>query len=125
MRNRLAILTIAAVLPLTGGASLALASQAGAATPPPVTITGTVDDCVDGSSPVKVSVATNHGTQVDKKGVKASNEYSVTFKNIPKKGRDATATVTCVSKATYTQGFHINGAPAAAAVEQEVDLEPE
>ncbi|MEV5899935.1 hypothetical protein [Streptomyces sp. NPDC052127] len=125
MRNRLAIITVATLLPLGGGASLAMASQAAPAPLAPVTITGTVDECVSGSSPVKVTVATAHGSQADTKGVKSSNEYSVTFKNIPKKGRNATATVTCADKTKYTQGFRIDGGPDANPVTQEVNLEPE
>ncbi|GGQ82708.1 MULTISPECIES: hypothetical protein [Streptomyces] len=125
MLNRLAILTVATLLPLGGGASLAMASQAAPAPLAPVTITGTVDDCDSGSSPTKVTVSTTHGSQTDAKGVKNSNEYSVTFKNIPKKGRDAKATVTCADKTKYTQEFRIDGGPDATPVTQEVNLEPE
>ncbi|MDQ0582679.1 hypothetical protein [Streptomyces rishiriensis] len=125
MRNRLAVLTIAALLPLTGGASLAIAGQASAAPPPPaVTVTGTVDDCEDDSSPEEVSIATSKETKVDDTGVKSSNKYSVKFKNIPKKGRDATATVTCVGGSKYTQEFRVNGAQGTEPVTQKVHLEP-
>ncbi|WP_406007426.1 hypothetical protein OG440_15615 [Streptomyces sp. NBC_00637] len=125
MRNRLAIFTVAALLPLTGGASLAIAGQAVAAPPPPVvTVTGTVDDCDDDASPEEVTIATSKESKTDDTGVKSSNKYSVNFKNIPKKGRSATATVTCVGGSTYTQDFKINGAQGTTPVTQKVHLEP-
>ncbi len=109
MRKRLAILTVAAVLPLTGGASLAVATQAGAAPPPPpqVTVTGKVAACEGGSDADEVSIETSKETKaVDLKG---SNKYTIVFKKIPKAGRDATATVTCEDGNTYTDEFNIKG----------------
>src|SRR3954469_8085515 len=111
MRKRVTLLAIAAVLPLTGAATLGIAAQATAAAPGKVVVTGTVDDCEDGGSPTKVSIKTSQETKVDSRGGKNSNEYSVTFKKIPTKGRNATATVTCDTKSTYKQGFRIDGAP--------------
>ncbi|MET7575290.1 hypothetical protein ABZT04_43590 [Streptomyces sp. NPDC005492] len=124
MRNRVAILAAAAALSLTGATALGAVSQAAAATPGPVVVTGTVDDCADGGSPTKVSIKTSKETKADTSGVKNSNEYSVTFKKIPTTGRNATATVTCDTKDTYTQDFRIDGAPGAAKVTQTENLEP-
>ena len=63
MRNRLAILTFAAVVPLTGAASLAVAGQA-AADPnkSTVTLAGSVDDCPNGTTATKVSIKAGNKT---------------------------------------------------------------
>ncbi|EKX66075.1 hypothetical protein Sipo8835_31965 [Streptomyces ipomoeae] len=125
MRNRVAILAVAAILPLAGAAGLATSQATAAQTRPPVTVTGTVDDCENGTSPIKVSIKTSQETKVDSSGVKNSNEYSVTFKKIPAKGRQATATVTCEqNKDSYKQTFRIDGAPGNQPVTQEENLEP-
>ncbi|MGW1604814.1 hypothetical protein [Streptomyces eurythermus] len=108
MRNRLAILATAAVLPLTGVASLAAAGSA-AADPnnKTVTVTGRVADCENDASPVSVTITTSKESQTDDSGTVASNNrYSVTFKNVAKKGRDAVATVTCKDD-SYTDAFKI------------------
>ena len=132
MRNRLAILTVAAVLPLTGAASLAVAGQAGAAPPPgPVTLSGTVDDCDDGSSPteVKIKATTSAGvieTKTDNSLAGTSNSYSVVFKKIPKTGATGKATVTCESDDTYkAKDFKIKGAPSEDPVKQKQNFEPQ
>lgn len=123
MRNRFAVLAVAAVLPLTGAISLGAAGQAAAATPPgKVVLKGMVDDCEDDSSPAKVSIKTSR--EAFSRNVSATNEYSITFKQIPAKGRLASAVVTCDSKATYTQTFRINGSPNSNTVTQDQDLEP-
>ncbi|MEU2435842.1 hypothetical protein ACFY9A_12710 [Streptomyces rubradiris] len=108
MRNRLAILATAAVLPLTGVTSLAAAGPA-AADPnkATVTVTGRVADCENDASPVSVTITTSKEAQTDDSGtVTSNNRYSVTFKNIARKGRDAVATVTCKDD-SYTDNFRI------------------
>ncbi|MET7474299.1 hypothetical protein ABZT17_08050 [Streptomyces sp. NPDC005648] len=132
MRNRLAILTVAAVLPLVGTSSLAVAAQAGAAdTLGQVTLSGTVDDCDNGSSPtvVKIKAVTSAGaieTKTDNSLAGSSNSYSVVFKKIPKTGATGKATVTCEDDTTYKPAqFTINGAPTTAAVKQKQNLEPQ
>jgi hypothetical protein len=108
MRNRLAILATAAVLPLTGVASLAAAGPA-AADPnkATVTVTGRVADCENDTSPVSVTITTSKESQTDEgKTVARNNRYSVTFKNIARKGRDAEATVTCKDD-SYKDNFKI------------------
>ncbi|MHB9860785.1 hypothetical protein [Streptomyces sp. YIM S03343] len=132
MRNRLAILTAAVVLPLTGATSLAVAGQAGAAPPPGnVTLFGTVDDCDDNSSPTQVTIkaTTSAGvieTKTDNSLAGTNNSYSVTFKKIPKTGATGKATVTCESDDTYKpKQFTIKGAPTSDPVKQKQNFEPQ
>ncbi|WP_031486737.1 hypothetical protein [Streptomyces bicolor] len=125
MRNRVAILTVAAVLPLTVVGSLAAANQAGAdPNSPKVTVTGSVDDCEDGTSPVRVTIKTAQETRTDKStDVVDTGEYTITLKNVPKKSQKPTATVTCEEGATYKQTFSLKR-PAGTATTLPVDLEP-
>ncbi|MFI7500163.1 hypothetical protein ACIBVL_17010 [Streptomyces sp. NPDC049687] len=127
MRNRLAILTVAALLPLTGAAaSLAVAGQAQAVTLGKVTVFGTVDDCDDDSSPDTVKIKAGSETKTDNSLAGNSNSYSVTFKKI---GTNATvtakATVTCESGATYKQSFDVKGSPNTDTVKRKQNLEPQ
>jgi hypothetical protein len=124
MRNRVAILAITVLLPLTGAATLAAAGQAGAdPNNPKVTVAGSVDDCENGESPTKVVVTTSKESQTDKrKTVAQNNDYSVTFKNISTKGRAATATVTCKGD-SYEDNFTIKR-PAGASTSLDRDIEP-
>ncbi|MET9056939.1 MULTISPECIES: hypothetical protein [Streptomyces] len=122
MRNRrLAILAVAAVLPL-GGASLLVAGPASAAPPPPVTVSGTVEDCDSGSSPEDVTIETSKESK--SKDVSGTNKYSVVFKNIPKNGRAGTATVTCEDGTSYDQKVKIKGSQNAQPAKQKINLEP-
>lgn len=124
MRNRLAILTVAAVLPFTAAASLAAASQAGAdPNSPKVTVTGSVDDCKDGSSPIRVTIQSAQEKRTDKSpDVEDNGEYSVALKKVPTKSQKATATVTCETD-SYAQKFTLKR-PAGKGTELPVDLEP-
>ncbi|MEU6555727.1 hypothetical protein ABZ915_36585 [Streptomyces sp. NPDC046915] len=106
MRNRIAILAVAAALPLTGVTALATAGPA-AADPNSsvVTVSGSVDDCAGGASPVKVSMTAGSETRVDNRTDLANtNSYSVTFTNIPKNtmGTTAIAIVSCANGSSYT-----------------------
>ncbi|WP_405770841.1 hypothetical protein [Streptomyces sp. NBC_01538] len=114
MLNRLAILTIAALLPLTGGASIAAASQAEAHAPlGQVTVSGTVADCESGSSPSEVTITAGSETKVDNSLSGNSNSYAVTFKKIPKSGTvTGKPTVTCEDDSQYaSKDITIKGAP--------------
>ncbi|GGS44465.1 hypothetical protein [Streptomyces cinerochromogenes] len=107
MRNRVAILALAAVLPLTGAATVTAASQA-VADPgsPNVTVKGDVDDCSNGSSPTVVSIKSAQEARKDKSpSVTDAGEFKVTFKKVPTKAQMATATVTCDDGRAYTQTF--------------------
>jgi hypothetical protein len=97
MRKRV-ILALAAVLPLTGAATLTGASQAAAdPTKSRVVVAGTVEDCEDDTPPLEVKIAAkNNETKVDSTPrVEDDGKYKVTFKSIPKNGTKATAEVTC------------------------------
>lgn len=112
MRKRV-ILALAAVLPLTGVATLAGASQAAAdPTKPRVVVQGTVEDCEDDTAPVKVTIkAKNNETGFDDSPrVEDDGKYKITFKNIPKKGVKATATVECEVD-SYERDFTIKRPP--------------
>ncbi len=109
MRNRVAILAVASVLPLTAVASLAAASQA-AADPQSgeVVVTGSVGECNSGESPQSVAIKAGQETITDKNpGVQNAGAYSVTFQKIPGKGAPAVATVTCADNDTYTVNFTV------------------
>ncbi|MDX3453944.1 hypothetical protein PV396_18660 [Streptomyces sp. ME02-8801-2C] len=128
MRNRLAILTVATLLPLTAGASLAAASQADALAPiGKVTLTGTVEDCDSDSSPTDVKIKAGTETKVDNSLAGNSNSYSVTFKKIPTGGTaTGKATVTCEDETTYkAANFTIKGSPNTSTVKQKQNLEPQ
>ncbi|MFJ9024521.1 hypothetical protein ACIRPU_31795 [Streptomyces sp. NPDC102259] len=126
MRNRLAILTVAALLPLSGvAASVAVAGQAQAVTIGPVTVTGTVEDCNDGSSPDSVTIKAGTESKTDNSLAGNSNSYSVTFKKIAKNATvTAKATVTCESEETYKQNFPLKGSPSTDPVKRKQNLEP-
>ena len=127
MRNRLAILIVATLLPLTGGASIAAASQAEAPAPiGKVTVFGTVDDCDSGASPDSVKIKAGPETKVDNSLAGNSNSYSVTFKKIPT-GGTATGkpTVTCEDGTKYkSENFTIIGSKDSSTVKQRENLEP-
>ncbi|GGW24243.1 hypothetical protein [Streptomyces alanosinicus] len=125
MRNRVAILVVAAVLPLTGAVSLATAGTAGAnPNSKTVTVTGSVEDCESGGSPKQVTIGTSKESHTDDSpNVKNQSKYSVTFHNITKKGRDATVLVTCQDGDTYTDGFKIMR-PAGTSTTMEQDISP-
>ncbi|MFF4401349.1 hypothetical protein [Streptomyces sp. NPDC001480] len=106
MRHRIAILAVAAALPLTGVTALAAAGPA-AADPGSgvVTVSGSVDDCADGASPVRVSMTAGSETRVDQRADLAdTNDYSVTFKSITQdpRGTMAVAIVSCANGSSYT-----------------------
>lgn len=98
MRKRV-IVALAAVLPLTGVATIAGASQAGAdPTKPRVVVTGTVQDCEDDTAPLQVTITAKNGeTGVDAQPrVEDDGIYKITFKKIPAgAGTKATAKVEC------------------------------
>ncbi|MFI5689593.1 hypothetical protein [Streptomyces sp. NPDC051636] len=125
MRNRVAILAVSAVFPLTGLASLAAAGPAGAdPNSKTVTVQGSVDDCEDGTSPATVSITTGQETRRDSgPDVGDSGAYKVTFKNVSKKGVKATATVTCEEGAKYRDTFTLKR-PLGTSTTQTVNLEP-
>ncbi|MBG0853354.1 hypothetical protein I2W78_16240 [Streptomyces spinoverrucosus] len=126
MRKRATIVAIAAVLPLTAAGALAGAGSAAAdPTKATVTVTGEVEDCANGNSPNRVTIETNDGdeTRTDKSGVAETNEYSVKFTKISKKGDGAQATVTCKGGGTYTDEFTIKRPKQAGVLVQERDLE--
>ncbi|MEU5596925.1 hypothetical protein [Streptomyces sp. NPDC020298] len=105
MRHRIAILAVAAALPMTGVTALAATGSA-AADPQSgvVTVSGSVDDCSDGSSPVKVSITAGSETRVDNgTGLADTNSYSVTFSSITanQQGAMATAIVSCAKGSSY------------------------
>lgn len=124
MRNRVATLAVAAVLPLTAVASLAAASQAGAdPNSKRVVVTGSVDDCPDGSGAVSVSITTNRETRTDRgTDVEDAGKYSITLKNVPVKSQKATATVICETD-SYKVPFTLRR-PAGAGTTLTVNLEP-
>ncbi|MEU5282231.1 hypothetical protein [Streptomyces asoensis] len=126
MRNRLAILTVAVLLPVSGvAASVAVASQAQAATLVKVTVTGTVDDCDDESSPDTVKIKAGTETKTDNSLAGNSNTYSVVFKKIAKNATvSAKATVTCEGGDTYKQTFNLKGSTTADPVTRKQNLEP-
>lgn len=128
MRNRLAILAVAALLPLTAGASIAAASQAGAHAPiGKVTVSGTVEDCENDSSPSSVKIKAGSESKVDNSLSGNSNSYSVVFKKIPTGGSaQGKPTVTCEDDTTYKSAtFTIKGSPDANSVKQKQNLEPQ
>ncbi|MGW7256938.1 hypothetical protein [Streptomyces sp. NPDC054834] len=105
MRNRIAILAVAAALPMAGVTALAAAGPA-AADPRSgvVTVSGSVDDCADGTSPVKVSITAGSETRVDQgTDLADTNSYSVTFTSITENetGAMATAIVSCEKGSSY------------------------
>ncbi|MFI5678105.1 hypothetical protein [Streptomyces cellulosae] len=125
MRNRVAILAVASVLPLTAVASLAAASQA-AADPQSgeVVVTGTVGDCNSGESPQSVAITAGGETVTDKNpGVQNAGVYSATFQKIPGKGIAAVATVTCADNDTYTVKFNIKRPATAGDLVQKKNLQ--
>ncbi|MEW2114926.1 hypothetical protein AB0945_06995 [Streptomyces sp. NPDC005474] len=128
MRNRLAILTVATLLPLTGGVSIAAASQTAAhATIGPVTVSGTVDDCDSGASPDSVKIKAGPETKVDNSLAGNSNSYSVTFKKVPTGGSvTGKPTVTCDDETKYkSDPFTIKGSTNSSPVKQKENLEPQ
>lgn len=124
MRNRVAILTIAAVLPLTATASLAAASQA-VADPRSgeVVVTGVVDDCENGDAPLRVQITAGQETSTDENRGVRTNAYSATFQNVPKDGVAARATVTCEDD-SYEERFKIKRPAKAGDLVQRVKLAP-
>ncbi|MFJ9011211.1 hypothetical protein [Streptomyces canus] len=124
MRNRVAILTVTAVLPLTVVASLTAANQA-AADPRSgeVVVTGLVDDCDNGTAPRRVQITTNQETSTDEnRGVRRAGVYSATFQDIPRnRSVRATATVTCRND-SYVDRIRIQRPPASGDLVQRVDL---
>ncbi|MFF1439508.1 hypothetical protein [Streptomyces sp. NPDC058295] len=104
MRNRLAIIAAAAVLPMTAAISLATATQAGADPKSPrVVVAGTVEDCDNDNPPTEVQFTVGkEAPSDDSPRVEDDGLYKVTFKNIPKKGVKGQAVVTCEDD-TYTQ----------------------
>ncbi|MDR6980906.1 hypothetical protein J2X68_007648 [Streptomyces sp. 3330] len=126
MPHRLAILTVAALLPVSGvAASVAVAGQAQAVTIGKVTLTGTVEDCDDESSPDTVTIKAGTETKTDNSLAGNSNSYSVTFKKIAKNATvTAKATVTCESEDTYKQSFSLKGSPNTDPVKRKQNLEP-
>jgi hypothetical protein len=114
MRKRV-ILALAAVLPLTGVATLAGASQA-AADPAKsrVVVQGTVEDCEDGTAPLQVTITAKNvenETRTDSSPrVEDEGKYKVTFKSIPKNGVKATAKVEC-EEDSYTTTLTIKRPP--------------
>jgi len=122
MRNRVAILAITVVLPLTAVASLAAANQA-AADPRSgeVVVTGLVDDCDNGRAPLQVQITAGQETSTDvNRGVRRAGAYSVTFQDIPRRGIRARAIVTCRND-SYVDRFRIERPPTGDLV-QRVDL---
>jgi hypothetical protein len=112
MRKRV-ILALAAVLPLTGVATLAGASQAAAdPTKSRVVVQGTVEDCEDDTAPLQVTIETKKNeVGVDSTPrVEDDGKYKVTFKNIPKNGVKATATVEC-EEDSYSTSLTIKRPP--------------
>ncbi|WP_327429083.1 MULTISPECIES: hypothetical protein [unclassified Streptomyces] len=109
MRNRIAILAVAAVLPLTAAVSLAAAGPAGAdPNSKTVKVTGSVEDCESGSSATQVAISTSKESFNDNSPNVINNAtYSVTFHNISKNGRAATVVVKCQDGTSYTDGFTI------------------
>ncbi|MFD9002385.1 hypothetical protein ACFV0T_15640 [Streptomyces sp. NPDC059582] len=126
MRNRLAILTVAALLPLTGGAAtFVTAGQAQAVTIGKVTLTGTVQDCDDETSPDTVKIKAGTETMADNSLAGNSNSYSVTFKKIAKNATvTAKATVTCEGEDSYKQSFQLKGSTSTDPVKRRQNLEP-
>lgn len=104
MRNRLAVIAVAAVLPLTAAASLAAATQAGADPKSPrVVVAGTVADCDNDNPPTEVQFTVGkESPSDDSPRVEDDGVYKVTFKKIPSKGVKGTAVVTCEDD-SYTQ----------------------
>ncbi|MET7457541.1 hypothetical protein ABZT03_37960 [Streptomyces sp. NPDC005574] len=125
MRKRLTILAIAAVLPLTGAATLAAVSQA-AADPASKTVVvkGSVDDCDNGSGARQVTITTTKESRTDKgTDVEDSGEYSITLKNVPSKSQKAKVTVTCEDKTTYQDSFTLKR-PSGKTTTLPVDIAP-
>ena len=128
MRNRLAILTVAMLLPLTGGAAIAAASQAEAhVTIGKVTVSGTVDDCDSGASPDSVKIKAGTETKTDNSLAGNSNSYAVTFNKVPTGGSvTGKPTVTCEDETKYkSDPFTIKGSPNSSPVKQKENLEPQ
>ncbi|MEV5901330.1 hypothetical protein OG613_26190 [Streptomyces sp. NBC_00015] len=125
MRNRLAILAAAAVLPLTAAVSLAAATQAGAnPNSPVVTVTGSVEDCPNGTTPNKVTITTNAESRTDKTDVDDTGEYSIKFTKITKAGNSASVTVNCGTASSYKgDSFKIKRPADANSTTQEHDIE--
>ncbi|WP_314223494.1 hypothetical protein [Streptomyces zaehneri] len=106
-------------------ASVAIAGQAQAVTIGKVTLTGTVDDCLDDSSPDSVTVKAGAEAKTDNSLAGNSNSYSVTFKKIAKNATvTAKATVTCEGGDTYKQSFSLKGSPSTDPVTRKQNLEP-
>ncbi|MFC8349976.1 hypothetical protein [Streptomyces sp. NPDC057280] len=123
MRHRLAICTVAAILPTTAALSLTAATQAQAdPAKATVTVTGSVEDCPTGSPAVKVTITTSKESRTDKTDVDDTGEYSVKFTKISKAGLAATATVTCEDGNTYKDKFKIKR-PTGTSLIQETDIE--
>jgi hypothetical protein len=123
MRNRLAICAAASILPATAAVSLAVASQAQAdPAKATVVVSGSVEDCPNGSTAVKVTVTTSKETRTDKTDVDDTGDYSVKFTKISKAGMSAKATVTCEDGTTYKDSFKIKR-PAGTSTSQETDIE--
>ena len=124
MRNRVAVLTITMVLPLTAVAALAAAPQA-AADPRSreVVVTGAVDDCDNGRAPLRVRITTGQETVIDRnQGVRRAGAYSATFQNIPRgSGVKARAIVICAND-SYANSFRIVRPPTAQDLVQRVNL---
>jgi uncharacterized membrane protein len=127
MRNRLAILAVATLLPLTGGVSIAAASQTEAHAIGKVTVYGTVEDCDSDASPDSVKIKAGTETKVDNSLSGNSNSYSVTFKKIPTGGSvTGKPTVTCDDETKYkSDPFTIKGSPNSSPVKQKENLEPQ
>ncbi|QJT03326.1 hypothetical protein G9272_26105 [Streptomyces asoensis] len=125
MRNRLAIIAAAAVLPMTAAISLAAATQAGAdPNSKTVVVTGAVEDCPNGTPPNKVTITTTKSKEVrtDKTDVDDTGEYSVKFTKIAKAGDNGTAKVTCTGD-SYTDTFKIKRPTDPNSLTQEQDIE--
>ncbi|MFF2503445.1 hypothetical protein ACFVTY_08725 [Streptomyces sp. NPDC058067] len=125
MRNRIAILSATAVLPLTIVASLAAANQASAdPKSQEVVVTGAVDHCNNDTAPRSVQITTSNETSTDvNRGVRRAGAYSVTFQTVPRNGSAATATVTCRHD-SYQVHFTVQRPPGQADLVQEMDLAP-
>ncbi len=113
MRKRV-IVALAAVLPLTGVATIAGASQAGAdPAKPRVVVTGTVQDCEDDTAPLQVTITAKNGeVGVDAQPrVEDDGIYKITFKKIPSgAGTKATALVEC-EEDSYSTSLTIKRPP--------------
>ncbi|KOV76819.1 hypothetical protein ADL01_16135 [Streptomyces sp. NRRL WC-3618] len=129
MRKRITILAIAAVLPLTGVATLAATGTAGAdPAKAKVTVQGSVDECDNGNPPEKVLITAPGVTPKDDDDPDMPNtgKYSITLTDVPKnkgKGVKALATVTCEGGGTYSKTFTLKRPPGTTTVQGPVNLE--